>query len=139
QVYAVEGQCFVLAPCGMVSQEMYDLLVANDEQAALIKVGGGFAQIYAPDGSPICNQIPQTEEGILFAEIDLGAITIAKSFADPVGHYARPDVTRLRLNRNPQPKVETLVPDSFPQTTEKPDNIQDHDIESLENESLDQQ
>ncbi len=33
-------------------------------------------------------------------------IAIAKSFADPVGHYSRPDVTRLLLNREPQPMVE---------------------------------
>ena len=106
QVYAVEGQCFVLSPCGVVSQEMYDLMVDNEDQAALISVGGGFAQIYGPDGSPMCKQLPEAEEGLLFAEIDLGAIAIAKSFADPVGHYSRPDVTRLLLNRTPQLQVE---------------------------------
>lgn len=111
QVYALEGQCYVLAPCGVVSQEMYDLLVENEEQAALISVGGGWAQIYAPDGSPICDPLPEAEEGLLFAEIDLGAIAVAKSFADPVGHYSRPDVTRLLLNRRPQPKVEELTPE----------------------------
>ena len=109
QTYAVEGQCFVLAPCGVVSQAMYDLLVENEEQAALISVGGGFAQIYAPDGSPICDQLPEAEEGLLFSEIDLGAIAVAKSFADPIGHYSRPDVTRLSLNRCPQPKVEEFT------------------------------
>ncbi len=106
QVYAAEGQCFVLAPCGMVSPEMYDLLVETDEQAALIEVGGGYAQIYAPDGRPLCEPLAHTEEGLLFADIDLGTIAIAKSFADPVGHYSRPDVTRLLLNREPQPTVE---------------------------------
>ncbi len=106
QVYAVEGQCFVLSPCGVVSQEMYDLMVDNEDQAALISVGGGFAQIYGPDGSPMCEQLPEDEDGLLFAEIDLGAIAVAKSFADPVGHYSRPDVTRLLLNRTPQMQVE---------------------------------
>ena len=109
QVYALEGQCFVLAPCGVFSQAMYDLMVKTEEQAALINVGGGHAQIYAPDGSPMCNPLPETEEGLLYADIDLGAIAIAKSFADPVGHYSRPDVTRLLLNRSPQPKVETFI------------------------------
>lgn len=111
QVYALEGQCYVLAPCGVVSQEMYDVLVENEEQAALISVGGGWAQIYAPDGSPMCDPLPEAEEGLLFAEIDLGAIAVAKSFADPVGHYSRPDVTRLLLNRSPQPRVEDFTPD----------------------------
>ena len=111
QVYAVEGQCYVLAPCGVVSQAMYDLLVDNDDQAGLISVGGGFAQIYAPDGSPLCDPLADTEEGLLLAELDLGAIAVAKSFADPVGHYARPDVTRLLLNRRPQPRVEEFTPE----------------------------
>ncbi len=111
QVYALEGQCFVLAPCGVFSQEMYDLMVKTDEQAALINVGGGYARIFAPDGSPMCEPLPETEEGLLYADIDLGAIAVAKSFADPVGHYSRPDVTRLLLNRDPQPRVENFTED----------------------------
>ena len=111
QAYAAEGQCFVLAPCGVISQAMYDLMVDHENQAALISVGGGFAQIYAPDGRPLCDQLAETEEGLLFADIDLSAITIAKCFADPVGHYSRPDVTRLLLNQCPQPKVEKFIPE----------------------------
>lgn len=110
QVYALEGQCFLLAPCGAVSQDMYDLLVENEQQAELISVGGGYAQIYAPDGSAMCEPIPHDQEGLLVADIDLGAIAVAKSFADPVGHYSRPDVTRLLLNRTAQAKVQDLTP-----------------------------
>ena len=106
QTYAMEGQCFVLAPTGVVSPEMHEMLVDTDEQAEMLEVGGGFAQIYAPDGRPLSEPLAPTEEGLLFAEIDLGAIAVAKSFADPVGHYSRPDVTRLLLNRRPQRRVE---------------------------------
>lgn len=109
-VYALEGSCYVLAPCATVSQEMYDLLVETEAQAEMISIGGGFAQIYAPDGSPMCENLPETEEGLLFADIDLGAIAVAKSFADPVGHYARPDVTQLWINRHPQNRVEEFSP-----------------------------
>ena len=108
QTYAAEGGCFLLAPCGVISQEMYNLMVENDDQAALINVGGGHAQIYAPDGSPMCEKLDEAEEGLLFADLDLGAIAVAKSFADPVGHYSRPDVTRLLLNRSPQIPVEVF-------------------------------
>lgn len=108
QVYALEGQCFVLAPCGVISPDMHELLVETECQASLINVGGGFAQIYAPDGSPMCDPLPEDQEGLLFAEIDLGAVAVAKSFADPVGHYSRPDVARLLLNRSPQPCVEAF-------------------------------
>jgi aliphatic nitrilase len=32
-------------------------------------------------------------------------ISLAKAAADPSGHYARPDVTRLMLNRTPGDRV----------------------------------
>ncbi|GAA6152772.1 carbon-nitrogen hydrolase family protein [Pseudoteredinibacter isoporae] len=99
QVYAAEGQCYVLAPCGVVSEAMIEMLVENDEQAALISTGGGAAQIFGPDGRPLCTPLGSEEEGLLIADIDIAAIAVSKSFADPVGHYARPDVTRLVLNR----------------------------------------
>ena len=112
QVYALEGQCFVLAPCGVISKEMRDLLVENESQAPLIRIGGGFAQIYAPDGSPMCEPLPEDVDGLLVADLDLGAIAIAKSFADPVGHYSRPDVVRLLWNAAPSVKVESF--EAFP-------------------------
>ncbi len=37
-------------------------------------------------------------------------IALAKAAADPVGHYARADVTRLYLNSSPLPRVEELKP-----------------------------
>ena len=32
-------------------------------------------------------------------------ISLAKAAADPAGHYARPDVTRLLLNKTPRDRV----------------------------------
>ncbi|MFK8018573.1 MAG: carbon-nitrogen hydrolase family protein [Pseudomonadales bacterium] len=111
QLYAAEGQCFVIGACGIISPEMIDIMVENDEHKALISAGGGHAVIYGPDGSPLANKLPENEEGLLIADLDMSAITIAKVFADPVGHYSRPDVTRLLLNRQPQPVTEAYIPE----------------------------
>lgn len=98
-MYAAEGGCFVLAPCGVVSQEMIDRLNGDDPvKNQLLLKGGGFAAIYAPDGSEMAERIPEDQEGILYADIDLNMITLAKAVADPAGHYSRPDVTQLLLN-----------------------------------------
>ena len=35
----------------------------------------------------LCDYLDDKAEGLLYADIDLGAIAIAKSFADPAGHY----------------------------------------------------
>ncbi len=110
QIYAVEGGCYVLAPCGVVSQEMSDLLCTDDMKKQLLKVGGGFARIYGPDGSPLGELIPEEQEGIVYAEIDLGMISLAKAAADPAGHYARPDVTRLLLDKTPGDRVVSRKP-----------------------------
>jgi nitrilase len=107
QVYAVEGQCFVVAPCATVSKQMHETLCTDDLQRQLLLQGGGFARIYGPDGTPLGNTLPETEEGIIYADIDLGMISLSKAAADPAGHYSRPDVTRLLLDKAPRERVVT--------------------------------
>ena len=112
-VYAAEGQCYFLAPCGVISEEMVDLMADTPHKQELLIAGGGHAMIFAPDGSPMCNYLPEDEDGLLYADIDLGMISIAKSFADPAGHYSRPDVTRLLLNTSPVSPLEMMDAEQF--------------------------
>ncbi|HVO06494.1 MAG TPA: carbon-nitrogen hydrolase family protein [Burkholderiaceae bacterium] len=106
RIYAVEGQCFVIAPCATVSKDMIGLLCGDDPmKKQLLLEGGGFAAIYAPDGQLMHEPLPEQAEGLVYADIDLGMISLAKAAADPAGHYARPDVTRLLLNRTPGDRV----------------------------------
>jgi aliphatic nitrilase len=110
RIYAVEGSCFVLGPCATVSPAMIELLCDSDDKRQLLGVGGGHSVIYGPDGASLCAKLAPDEEGLLLAELDFNAITVAKSVADPAGHYARPDVTRLLLNRSKTRPVEYVLP-----------------------------
>lgn len=123
QMYAAEGQCFVVASTATVSEEMIEMLCDTPDKRQLLLPGGGFTMIFGPDGRPLAEPLPENAEGILYAEIDLGFISIAKSAADPAGHYSRPDVTRLLLNTTPNPRVEhfsTLMHDISSSRVETP-------------------
>ena len=61
--------------------------------------GGGSSAVYGPDGRQLSEDILSTEEGIIYAYLDLDAILDAKSFLDVVGHYSRPDLLWLGVDK----------------------------------------
>jgi len=56
--------------------------------------------------------------------IPLGKIAFAKAAADPVGHYARPDVLQLRIDKRPKTVVDSIDDPSTAPLTEQ-ENRQD--------------
>lgn len=126
KVYALEGSCFVLASVAVVSPEMLDELCDTEDKRLLLSVGGAHSTIFGPDGQELSKKLAEGEEGILYADIDLGAIGVAKNAADPAGHYSRPDVTRLLLNKRPAKRVEYFSSpiDSVDQATERQGDVE---------------
>jgi len=102
-MYAVEGQVFVVAPCAVIGEAGQAFFCDTDAKRQMLGIGGGFARIYGPEGTELAEPLAEDEEGILYAECDPALQAIAKSAADPTGHYSRPDVTRLLLNRAAAP------------------------------------
>ena len=45
------------------------------------------------------------ETGILYADIDIARCGTARRSLDVAGHYARPDVFELRVNRRPRDPI----------------------------------
>ena len=99
---ACEGRCFVLGCNQYMTKEMYpeDLkaLKELDEQPEIMCRGGSV--IISPLGKVLAGPLYE-QEGILFADLDLGAIARSKFDFDVVGHYARPDVFQLIVNEKP--------------------------------------
>ena len=60
-------------------------------------VNPGDSVVIAPGGKIVAGPL-RKEVGILYAEIDIERVGIARRSLDIVGHYARPDVFQLQVN-----------------------------------------
>ena len=103
--YALETQTFVVHVGGLCDQATLDLLADDEEKRKLLRVGGGISQVIDPTGATIAGPLDDQQEAILVADCDMAKIPAAKMANDPAGHYARPDVTQLLLNRCPRRPV----------------------------------
>jgi len=104
QHIAREGGCWV-ASCGCAFQAR-DIRDAVPGMAELFRdpeewVNPGDSVVVAPGGKVVAGPLHE-ERGILYAEIDLERVGMARRSLDVVGHYARPDLFELRLNSAPQ-------------------------------------
>jgi len=105
QVYALEGGCYAVAATQVISEAGIKIFATTDEQRALLQPGGGCSRVYGPDGARLTGELPETQEGLVFAELDLALIALAKNAFDPAGHYARADATQLVHDRRPRRPV----------------------------------
>ena len=110
QMYAIEGQCFVLCATSVNDRATLDIVCETDEHRSLMTVAGldaagGRSMIFGPDGAPLADYLPEEQEGLILAEIDMSALHLAKTAGDAFGHWSRPDVVRLMFNRQPAPNV----------------------------------
>lgn len=70
----------------------------------------GNTAIVGPDGELLAGPLVG-HEGIVYAEVDVDRARTARRQFDPVGHYARPDVFRLEVDRSPNRTVTVRSPD----------------------------
>ncbi|MDP5336875.1 MAG: hypothetical protein NWR54_18015, partial [Paracoccaceae bacterium] len=97
--YAMEGGCFVLSANSIIDEASLDrITMGNEALRQVVFAGGGAAAVFGPDGYRLTDPIDEFTDGFAEAEIDLGMIEAAKIFADPAGHYFRPDVARFVLD-----------------------------------------
>jgi len=104
--------CFVLSACGTISEEMIELLPYTDEDRALLanRENGGGSSIIGANSMIIAGPMDGTEEGLLVADIDLSDCVAAKLVHDYAGHYNRPDIFTLTVNRGVPEYLQNVEP-----------------------------
>lgn len=110
-MYAVEGQCFSVSSTHVIGDAGIEFFCKTDTQRELLRVGGGFARIFGPDGTLLHEPLAPDEEGIVYAECVPAMQAVMKQFADPAGHYSRPDATHLVLNKVATPAIRIITED----------------------------
>ncbi|MDQ8202175.1 Nit6803 family nitrilase [Pelagicoccus sp. SDUM812003] len=104
--HALEAGCFVVNSTGWLSDEQRAALTDDPKMQKALS-GGCYSAIIGPDGSHLCEPITEGE-GIAIADLDFEQITKRKRMLDSVGHYSRPDLFSLSVNKAPQPAITSL-------------------------------
>jgi nitrilase len=117
QHIAREGGCWVVS-CGTAFQarDIPDSLPGKSEFYPNPDewINQGDSVVVAPGGKIVAGPLHE-ERGVLYADIDLERIGMARRTLDVVGHYARPDLFKLQVD------MQVLQPISFttPQESNK--------------------
>jgi nitrilase len=103
QHIAREGGCWVVScGCAFRGRDIPDTFPRKNELFPNSDKweNPGDSVIVAPGGKIVAGPLHETHD-ILYAEIELERVGMARRSLDVVGHYARPDLFQLQVNRQP--------------------------------------
>jgi nitrilase len=98
--HSFEGKVFTVVACSTVSAEIITAMqdVVPNAQERLQRESSAFSGVVGPDGRLVGEPLID-DEGIVYADVDLGKCIGPKQMHDIVGHYNRFDVLQLTVNR----------------------------------------
>ena len=101
QAFAQMSKAFVVSACGTVDQDVVRKLKVGPEGEKFLRSADccGGSVIVAPNSRIIAGPMG-AEEGILYADCNIELGITMKLRHDFAGHYNRPDIFQLQVNRN---------------------------------------